>query len=115
MTLGEKQRFFTRLVGELIEYAYQAGYELTFGDAYRDPRLAELNAQEGKGIKNSLHTQRLAVDFNLFKDGHWLQESEDFRVLGEFWESLDDDCRWGGRFLPRPDGNHFSIHYNGVS
>lgn len=39
-TLGQKQRHFTRLVGLLIEYAYQEGYELTFGDAYRDPPSA---------------------------------------------------------------------------
>lgn len=39
MTLGEKQRLFTRMVGLLIEYAYQNGYELTLGDAYRDPRV----------------------------------------------------------------------------
>lgn len=27
MTLGQKQRHFTRLVGLLIEYAYQNGYK----------------------------------------------------------------------------------------
>lgn len=32
MSLGQKQRLFTRLVGLLIEYAYQNGYEPTFGD-----------------------------------------------------------------------------------
>lgn len=35
MTLGQKQRHFTRLVGLLIEYAYQNGFELTFEDRYR--------------------------------------------------------------------------------
>lgn len=39
MTLGQKQRTFTRMIGLLIEYAYQQGFELTVGDAYRDPRL----------------------------------------------------------------------------
>ena len=38
-TLGEKQRRFTKCIGMLIGYAYANGYELTFGDAYRDPRL----------------------------------------------------------------------------
>jgi len=36
MTLGQKQRKFTRMVSQLIEYAYANGYELTFGDARRD-------------------------------------------------------------------------------
>lgn len=31
MTLGQKQRHFTRMVGLLIEFAYQNGYELTVG------------------------------------------------------------------------------------
>lgn len=38
-TLGQKQRRFTRMIAQLIEYACQNGYELTFGDAYRDPRV----------------------------------------------------------------------------
>ena len=114
MTLGEKQRLFTKLIGRLIDYAYMSGLELTFGDAYRDPRLAALNAAQGKGITNSLHTQRLAVDFNLFKDGQYLPKSEDYRILGEYWESLDPLCCWGGRFVPLNDGNHFSITDGGI-
>ena len=35
MSLSEKQRLFARYVGMLITFAYQQGYELTFGDAYR--------------------------------------------------------------------------------
>lgn len=31
MTLGQKQRLFTELVGKLITWSYQNGYELTFG------------------------------------------------------------------------------------
>lgn len=112
MTLGQKQRIFTWCIGQLISWAYANGYELTFGDAYRDPRLAELNAKQGKGIKNSLHCERLAVDFNLFKDGKYLTDSEDYRPLGDYWKSLHTLARWGGDFS-RPDGNHFSFSYAG--
>ena len=103
---------FTRLVGKLIEYAYRIGYELTFGDAYRSPEQAKLNAASGKGIVNSLHCERLAIDLNLFIGGEYKTQTEDYRVLGEFWESLGPDCAWGGRFS-RPDGNHFSIRHGG--
>ena len=112
MTLAEKQRLFTRLVGKLIEFAYAQGYELTFGDAYRNPDQAKANAAAGKGIVNSLHCERLAIDLNLFKNGQWMTDSEAFRQLGEYWESLGPDCAWGGRFS-RPDGNHFSIRHGG--
>lgn len=112
MTLGEKQRLFTRLVGKLIEYAYTHGYELTFGDAYRSPEQAKLNAQAGKGIVNSLHCERLAIDLNLFIGGVYQTDSAAYKALGEYWETLGPDCKWGGRFS-RPDGNHFSIAHAG--
>jgi hypothetical protein len=117
-TLGQKQRRFVRLIGLLIEYAYNHGMELTFGEAYRTPEQAKLNAQRGIGIVNSLHAERLAIDFNLFIGGKYQTDSATYKQLGEYWESLGSDCRWGGRFKdsagrPRPDGNHFSIAHAG--
>ncbi|WP_163752613.1 M15 family metallopeptidase, partial [Proteus mirabilis] len=96
MTLGEKQRKFTRMIADLIIFAYDNGYELTFSEAYRTPEQAKLNAKSGSGIKNSLHTQRLAVDFNLFKNGVYLTKTTDHQPLGEYWESIGGT--WGGRF-----------------
>lgn len=113
MTLGQKQRLFTRYVARLIEFAYANGYELTFGEAYRTPEQASLNAQKGTGIRNSLHQLRLAIDLNLFKDGKYLTRSEDHKPLGEFWKSLHPDCCWGGDFKPNADGNHYSLTHEG--
>jgi len=110
MTLGQKQRKFTRMIALLIMHAYENGYELTFAEAYRTPEQAALNAKAGKGISTSLHLDRLAVDFNLFKDGVYLTATEDHRPLGEFWESIGGS--WGGRFS-RPDGNHYSLEHGG--
>lgn len=117
-TLGQKQRRFTRLVGLLISYAYENEMELTFGDAYRSPEQAKHNATAGKGIVNSLHCERLAVDLNLFINGVYQTDSAAYKQLGEYWESLGSDCAWGGRFKdaagkPKPDGNHFSVRYGG--
>jgi hypothetical protein len=111
-TLGQKQRRFTRLVGLLIEYAYANEMELSFGDAYRTPEQAAANAAKGTGIAASLHTERLAIDFNLFINGEYQRDSEAYRRLGDYWKSLGSDCAWGGDFK-RPDGNHFSIRHNG--
>jgi hypothetical protein len=116
MTLGQKQRVFVKLVAKLIEYAYSQGYELSFGEAYRTPVQADLNARSGKGISNSLHTQRLAIDLNLFIDGKYQVYSLAHEPLGVFWESLSTPeytCCWGGRFK-KQDGNHYSIEHNGV-
>lgn len=108
-SLGQKQRRFTKMVGQLILYAYSKGYELSFDECFRTPEQAALNAKNKKGIKNSLHTQRLAVDLNLFKNGVYLDKTEDHRPLGLYWESIGGT--WGGRFN---DGNHYSLEHNGV-
>lgn len=112
MTLSEKQQLFVLLIAQLITWANDKGYRLTFGEAYRTPEQAKLNAKSGAGIANSLHTQRLAVDFNLFVNGEYKTKTEDYLPLGEYWESLGG--AWGGRFKSRPDGNHFSLEHNGV-
>ena len=109
MSLGNKQRQFTRMVGLLIEWAYQNGYELTFGDAYRDPRIfGPIGEKKGYGRSKSNHKVRLAIDFNLFKNGKYLTATEDHRPLGEYWESIGGS--WGGRFN---DGNHYSLEHQG--
>jgi len=110
MTLREKQSLFVRLIGLLIAEAYERGYELTFGEAWRTPEQARANAAAGKGIANSLHIDRLAVDMNLFKDGQFLSDSASHQPLGEWWEKLHPLCRWGGRFR---DGNHYSLEHEG--
>ena len=109
MTLGQKQRKFTRMVADLIIFAYEQGYELTVGDAFRDPRVhGAVGEKKSYSSANSLHKERLAIDLNLFKDGRFLAQSEDHRPLGEYWESLGGS--WGGRF---EDGNHYSLEHGG--
>ncbi|WP_140920796.1 M15 family metallopeptidase [Limnobaculum xujianqingii] len=111
MTLSEKQQQFTVMIARLIMWSHENGYYLTFGESYRTPEQAALNAKKGSGIANSLHTQRLAVDFNLFINGQYQTDSAAYRPLGEYWESLGGS--WGGRFS-KPDGNHFSLAHNGI-
>lgn len=110
MTLREKQSLFVRLVAELIQFATLEGYDLTFGEAWRTPEQAALNAKSGKGIKNSLHIDRLAIDLNLFKDGKYLTGVEGHDVLGAWWEKLHPLCRAGFRF---GDPNHYSLEHEG--
>ena len=115
--LGDKQRKFSRLIPRLIDKFYELGYEVTFGDAYRDDRCTY-------GHQNSLHRLRLAFDFNVFiatNTPTLLEHAKDFKEVGEYWESLDPDCRWGGRFGESSpgagdgwDGGHFSIAYRGM-
>lgn len=109
MTLRQKQSRFALMVASLIQQASVLGYEVTLAEAYRSPEEAERLAKLGKGIRNSLHTQRLAIDLNLFRDGKYLSSTESHRPLGEWWESQGGT--WGGRF---GDGNHYSLEHGGV-
>ena len=113
MTLGEQQRLFARLVGQLIAWAYANGYELTLGEALRSAEQAEWNAEHGTGITKSLHILKLAIDLNLFRDGIFLTAKEDYQPLGDYWKSLHSLARWGGDFS-RPDSDHFSLEWQGV-
>ena len=107
MTLREKQSKFARMAAELILKACEMGYEVTIGDAYRDPRLhGEHGVKKGYGSANSFHKLRLAIDLNLFKDGKFLGSSDDHKKLGEWWESKGG--AWGGKFK-QADGNHYSL------
>jgi hypothetical protein len=109
-TLGQKQRRFARMVARLIDKAYEMGYEVTLGDAYRDARVHGIfGEKKGYGAGRSCHKLRLAIDLNLFRNGRYLERSEDHRQLGEWWESQGGT--WGGRFR---DGNHYSLEHDGA-
>ena len=113
MTLGQKQRMFAKLAAQLIQYACAQGYEVTLGDAYRDPRVhGDMGVKKSYSSASSSPKERLAIDLNLFKDGQYLTTSEAHKPLGEYWKSLHPDCRWGGDFRT-PDGNHYSMTHQG--
>ena len=110
MTLSEKQRKFARMIASLIEWVYEQGYEVTLGDAYRDPRLhGAWGEGGGYGRPRSCHKLRLALDLNLFREGKYLARTEDHLPIGERWEAMGG--AWGGRF---GDGNHYSLEHQGA-
>ena len=111
--LLDQQVEFPPLVARLIDWAYANGYTLTFGEAWRSPAEAAINAQTGAGIANSLHTERLAIDLNLFKDGVLLESVDDYRPAGEYWLTLHTLARWGGTWA-KPDADHFSLTFGGI-
>lgn len=114
MKLSEKQQRFTKCVGLLINQAYNLGYGLTLGDAFRDPRVHGANGvKDSYSSSNSVHKVRLAVDLNLFVDGEYITSGDHpaYQQLGEFWKGLDVGARWGGDFPG--DANHFSFIHGG--
>ena len=95
--LLKKQKQFTKMIGLLIHWAEEHGYELTFCPEHMNHK------------KNSLHYCGLAKDLNLFIGGKYMTTTEAHIPMGEFWESIGGT--WGGRFN---DGNHYSLEHGGV-
>jgi len=113
LKLREQRCLFTRLTAQLITWANEHGYEVSYEETMRSKAQAQANATSGAGIVNSLHTIGLAVDLNLYIDGDWKKTSEAHAPLGAYWKSLHPLCRWGGDFRPRIDGNHYSMEWEG--
>ena len=128
--MTQEQWKFLQDIGKLIDFAAANNYTLTEAEGLRTPAQAWMNSLPagskieatapdgttyeysdtvgGKGISHSLHLRGLAFDMNLIlPTGGLAQTVEDYRPLGEFWESLDPINRWGGHFSTRPDADHF--------
>jgi len=97
--LGDKRKKLTKYLAMLIIYMLEKNYQPMIG-------------KDGlKHMPKSLHYDGLAADIDLCdKNGTYLTGSEAHEQFGEYWESLDKDCAWGGRFQ---DANHYSVKFGG--
>jgi len=93
MSLRKSQSKFTKALGQLISFAYYYGYELTLGDTYPG---------KFKHKEDGAHPLGLAIDLNLFRNGKYLKETSDHKLLGIYWKMLGGT--WGGDY---GDGNHY--------
>ena len=103
MKLSESQRAFSMALGHFLVWINtHTEHEVTQGDGYRDPRVfGEMDESKGYGNKNSGHKLRLAQDLNLYKNGKYCTDKEEYRKLGEYWEVMGGV--WGGRYGVKED------------
>jgi hypothetical protein len=113
MTLNDKQALFTKTVGQLLQWCDRYGYPVILAEAYRTPEQAAIYAKQGKGIKNSVHTKKLAVDLLAVVDGKVSWEYSAYEPIGRKWKGLNELARWGGDW-PRRDAMHFSFEHKGI-
>lgn len=111
--MSKLQEEFAQSAAGLIKKAAEMGYAVTLGEGWRTPEQAQWNADHGTGIAHSLHTERLAIDLNFFKDGAYIQDGSKLKEIGDWWKRLGPNYRWGGDFQHLPDGNHFSLSPDG--
>lgn len=107
MKLIEEQSKFAKDVADLINFIFNQGYFCSLGEVLRTHEQALLYEKEGKGIIDSLHCKKLAIDINLFDEKfNYLQDYNDYKKLGDFWESLDPNHnKWGGYFASKYGGH----------
>lgn len=106
MLLSELQQLFARDTVLLFQNIFEKGYTFTYGESMRSVEQAAIYAKEGKGIKDSLHCKRLAIDINLFKDGKYLDDAKHYEQFSIYWENLSP-CNRSGYNFKKVDANHF--------
>jgi hypothetical protein len=112
MTLREARCAFSAALIELLT-ALPEGCEFAFDEVTE--RLTEKDPTSDH-MAGSLHHLGLAADILLYFNGKYATQTESYTFLGEKWEAIGRrrnlPLAWGGRFQ-RPDGNHFSLKWNG--
>ncbi len=111
LTLKGARCKFTECITHLILKAIEWGYGVAFAEGL-DRKTAKDPTSDH--MKNSLHNIGLAQDLDIYRDGVYLNKTEDHVMLGTWWEKFGQDngypLRWGGRF---GDGNHYSWEWEG--
>lgn len=108
MTLGQNQEKFTQDLVKLLNHLIDNGYAVRIGEVERTQAQQALYIKEGKSkTSNSMHLKRCAADLHIFKNGEWLQSKLQLQSIGDYWEKLDQNNRWGGNFKTFIDTPHF--------
>ena len=98
MGLRDEQMAFVKDTVKLLIQAEVLGYEVTFGEVQRTVEMQQLYVKAGRSkTMNSQHLKKLAIDLNLFRNGK-LCTRDEIKPLGDYWESLHPQNRWGGNW-----------------
>ena len=92
-------------------------HQVTMGEAHRPEWVAATYAKQGLGIKESLHTKKLAIDLLLFVDGVYQSEPEAYQPLAELWMQVGTAfgvMPAAGYDFKSRDAVHFSWAWAGI-
>ena len=113
MSLVREQDDFLSDVAMLILYIQERGFIVSGGELWRTREQQQVYFNLGRSkTMNSMHLKRLALDLNFFRekeDGSLEQITmkPDLQLVGDYWESLSDENRWGGNWRSIYDPGHF--------
>lgn len=127
MTYREELRFrqnrFARHVQYLLSFINQnTTFTVSLGRALDIPEVQPILIAKGlSNVLDSMHSKSLAIDINFFNKDYYLfsdqsKKAEDLYSLesvGAYWESLEKENRWGGRWNKPFDPYHFENYFKG--
>ena len=97
MNLVLQQAIFLRDVVALLQYADGEGWTVTGGELWRPLEMQKVYFERGMSkTMRSPHMERLAIDLNFFRGFTLVTDREKLKPLGQFWEGLSPENRWGG-------------------
>jgi hypothetical protein len=105
--LVRRQQHFAEYLGWLLLWIRDQGWASTLAEGYVGDSI-DRPEEDTPHLRRGLHFRRLAQDLNLWVAGELITRGTHpaWTTLGGYWESLDPECRWGGRF---GDMNHCSL------
>lgn len=103
--MTDEQHAFLQDVAKLLIFVSHLDYKVTGGELWRPQETQNWYIEHGLShAKDSNHLRRLAIDLNFLKDDKLVSCPAE---VGEYWESLNPQNRWGGHFKSLPDYDHF--------
>ncbi|GAF82677.1 unnamed protein product [marine sediment metagenome] len=108
MSLSDEQYRFIQDLTLLFEFCIEHKIKLTGGELYRTKDQQELYFSAGKSkTMNSNHLKKLAIDLNFWIDRKLTYKKSKLQFIGDYWESLSENNRWGGNYKSFRDTPHF--------
>ena len=113
MSKVEQQAAFLKDAARLIQQAEKFGLIVTGGELFRTQEQQDLHFANGKSrLRHSTHQDRMAIDLNFFKKRaagapELTYNKADIQDLGDWWETLSPQNKWGGNWSGFIDTPHF--------
>ena len=107
---------FLYRISKLFDFAERNKIEVDCFVFYRDPaqQLQEFLKGKSKIKSDGPHQHWLAMDIAIVENNDLLFGSDDltiakYKILGDYWKSLGENCIWGGDFKFANDVYHFEL------
>lgn len=114
MLLADQDQFLSDVAFLIQHVRSRLDMQVSGGELYRSLEQEQAYIDSGKSSlkdpSHNYHTKRLAIDLNFFKDGHQLITKSALQSVGDYWESLSPENKWGGNWSSFLDLAHFERH-----